>query len=207
MIENLWLPAAYLKRVLPAGFFKERLLGKKFSIKRTFLRALVTAAELDEQELKDSYARTIKFYREKEKKLEEENAKRPEAKAANGEKLLKTRVENLVVYSQSQKLKDEHDGEYYIWLPSSSEEPRPEHQLLYGEIRKVGVGEFPNDDYGCKCGAYFLGKNPLDNEALTDEQKNKLENLIKKDKVKSVQRELNLIVSDKNARRNKNRRK
>ena len=68
MIENLWLPAAYLKRVLPAGFFKERLLGKKFSIKRTFLRALVTAAELDEQELKDSYARTIKFYREKEKK-------------------------------------------------------------------------------------------------------------------------------------------
>lgn len=193
-MTNLWLPAEYLKRVLPDGFFKKRLLGKNFSIKRTLLRALVTAAALDEQELKDSYKRTIDFYRKK-------------VKAANGEKLLKTRVENLVVYSQSQKLKDEHSGEYYIWLPSSSEEPRPEHQLLYGEIRKVGVGEFPNDDYGCKCGAYFLGKNPLDNEALTDEQKNKLENLIKKDKVKSVQRELNLIVSDKNARRDKNRRK
>lgn len=206
-MTNLWLPAEYLKKVLPDGFFKKRLLGKNFSIKRTLLRALVTAAALDEQELKDSYKRTIDFYRKKEKKLEEENAKRPEAKAANGEKLLKTRVENLVVYSQSQKLKDEHSGEYYIWLPSSSEEPRPEHQLLYGKIRKVGVGEFPNDDYGCKCGAYFLGKNPRDNEALTDEQKNKLENLIKKDKVKSVQRELNLIVSNKNARRNKNRRK
>lgn len=197
MIENLWLPAAYLKRVLPAGFFKERLLGKKFSIKRTFLRALVTAAELDEQELKDSYARTIKFYREKEKKLEDEEVKNPEKKAVNNEKLLKSRVENLVVYSESQRLKDEHKGEYYIWLPSSSKEPRPQHQLLYGEIRKVGDGEFPNEDYGCKCGAYFLGANPLENDFLTDEQKNKLEKLIKKDKTKEVNITLTKIVKEK----------
>ena len=197
MIENLWLPAAYLKRVLPAGFFKERLLGKKFSIKRTFLRALVTAAELDEQELKDSYARTIKFYREKEKKLEDEEVKNPEKKAVNNEKLLKSRVENLVVYSESQRLKDEHKGEYYIWLPSSSKEPRPQHQLLYGEIRKVGDGEFPNEDYGCKCGAYFLGANPLENDFLTDEQKNKLEKLIKKDKTKEVNGTLTKIVKEK----------
>lgn len=197
MIENLWLPAAYLKRVLPAGFFKERLLGKKFSIKRTFLRALVTAAELDEQELKDSYARTIKFYREKEKKLEVEEVKNPEKKAVNNEKLLKSRVENLVVYSESQRLKDEHKGEYYIWLPSSSKEPRPQHQLLYGEIRKVGDGEFPNEDYGCKCGAYFLGTNPLENDFLTDEQKNKLEKLIKKDKTKEVNSTLTKIIKEK----------
>ncbi len=197
MIENLWLPAAYLKRVLPAGFFKERLLGKKFSIKRTFLRALVTAAELDEQELKDSYARTIKFYREKEKKLEDEEVKNPEKKAVNNEKLLKSRVENLVVYSESQRLKDEHKGEYYIWLPSSSKEPRPQHQLLYGEIRKVGDGEFPNEDYGCKCGAYFLGANPLENDFLTDEQKNKLEKLIKKDKTKEVNSTLTKIIKEK----------
>lgn len=197
MIENLWLPAAYLKRVLPAGFFKERLLGKKFSIKRTFLRALVTAAELDEQELKDSYARTIKFYREKEKKLEDEEVKNPEKKAVNNEKLLKSRVENLVVYSESQRLKDEHKGEYYIWLPSSSKEPRPQHQLFYGEIRKVGDGEFPNEDYGCKCGAYFLGANPLENDFLTDEQKNKLEKLIKKDKTTEVNSTLTKIVKEK----------
>ena len=197
MSENLWLPAAYLKRVLPAGFFKERLLGRKFSIKRTFLRALVTAAELDEQELKDSYARTIKFYREKEKKLEAEEVKNPEKKAVNNEKLLKSRVENLVVYSESQRLKDEHKGEYYIWLPSSSKEPRPQHQLLYGEIRKVGDGEFPNEDYGCKCGAYFLGANPLENDFLTDEQKNKLEKLIKKDKTKEVNGTLTKIVKEK----------
>lgn len=205
MIENLWLPAAYLKRVLPAGFFKERLLGKKFSIKRTFLRALVTAAELDEQELKDSYARTIKFYREKEKKLEAEEVKNPEKKAVNNEKLLKSRVENLVVYSESQRLKDEHKGEYYIWLPSSSKEPRPQHQLLYGEIRKVGDGEFPNEDYGCKCGAYFLGENPLENDVLTDEQKNKLEKLIKKDKTKEVNSSLTKILKEKKHGRRKGR--
>lgn len=204
MIENLWLPAAYLKRVLPAGFFKERLLGKKFSIKRTFLRALVTAAELDEQELKDSYARTIKFYREKEKKLEAEEVKNPEKKAVNNEKLLKSRVENLVVYSESQRLKDEHKGEYYIWLPSSSKEPRPQHQLLYGEIRKVGDGEFPNED-GCKCGAYFLGENPLENDFLTDEQKNKLEKLIKKDKTKEVNSSLTKILKEKKHGRRKGR--
>lgn len=205
MIENLWLPAAYLKRVLPAGFFKERLLGKKFSIKRTFLRALVTAAELDEQELKDSYARTIKFYREKEKKLEDEEVKNPEKKAVNNEKLLKSRVENLVVYSESQRLKDEHKGEYYIWLPSSSKEPRPQHQLLYGEIRKIGDGEFPNEDYGCKCGAYFLGANPLENDFLTDEQKNKLEKLIKKDKTKEVNSSLTKILKEKKHGRRKGR--
>lgn len=197
MIENLWLPEAYLKRVLPAGFFKERLLGKKFSIKRTFLRALVTATEIDEQELKDSYARTIKFYREKEKKLEAEEVKNPEKKAVNNEKLLKSRVENLVVYSESQRLKAKHKGEYYIWLPSSSKEPRPQHQLLYGEIRNVGDGEFPNEDYGCKCGAYFLGANPLENDFLTDEQKNKLEKLIKKDKTKEVNSTLTKIVKEK----------
>lgn len=205
MIENLWLPAAYLKRVLPAGFFKERLLGKKFSIKRTFLRALVTAAELDEQELKDSYARTIKFYREKEKKLEDEEVKNPEKKAVNNEKLLKSRVENLVVYSESQRLKDDHKGEYYIWLPSSSKEPRPQHQLLYGEIRKVGDGEFPNEDYGCKCGAYFLGANPLENDFLTDEQENKLEKLIKKDKTKEVNSSLTKILKEKKHGRRKGR--
>lgn len=205
MIENLWLPAAYLKRVLPAGFFKERLLGKKFSIKRTFLRALVTAAELDEQELKDSYARTIKFYREKEKKLEDEEVKNPEKKAVNNEKLLKSRVENLVVYSESQRLKDEHKGEYYIWLPSSSKEPRPQHQLLYGEIRKIGDGEFPNEDYGCKCGAYFLGANPLENDFLTDEQKNKIEKLIKKDKTKEVNSSLTKILKEKKHGRRKGR--
>lgn len=205
MIENLWLPAAYLKRVLPAGFFKERLLGKKFSIKRTFLRALVTAAELDEQELKDSYARTIKFYREKEKKLEDEEVKNPEKKAVNNEKLLKSRVENLVVYSESQRLKDEHKGEYYIWLPSSSKEPRPQHQLLYGEIRKIGDGEFPNEDYGCKCGAYFLGANPLENDFLTDEQINKLEKLIKKDKTKEVNSSLTKILKEKKHGKRKGR--
>lgn len=205
MIENLWLPAAYLKRVLPAGFFKERLLGKKFSIKRTFLRALVTAAELDEQELKDSYARTINFYREKEKKLEDEEVKNPEKKAVNNEKLLKSRVENLVVYSESQRLKDEHKGEYYIWLPSSSKEPRPQHQLLYGEIRKIGDGEFPNEDYGCKCGAYFLGANPLENDFLTDEQKNKLEKLIKKDKTQEVNSSLTKILKEKKHGRRKGR--
>lgn len=205
MIENLWLPAAYLKGVLPAGFFKERLLGKKFSIKRTFLRALVTAAELDEQELKDSYARTIKFYREKEKKLEDEEVKNPEKKAVNNEKLLKSRVENLVVYSESQRLKDEHKGEYYIWLPSSSKEPRPQHQLLYGEIRKIGDGEFPNEDYGCKCGAYFLGANPLENDFLTDEQKNKLEKLIKKDETKEVNSSLTKILKEKKHGKRKGR--
>ena len=76
-------------------------------------------------------------------------------------------------------------------------EPRPQHQLLYGEIRKVGDGEFPNEDYGCKCGAYFLGTNPLENDFLTDEQKNKLEKLIKKDKTKEVNSTLTKIIKEK----------
>ena len=51
---------------------------------------------------------------------------------------------------------------------------------------KCGVGEFPNDDYGCKCGAYFLGDDPLNNDVLSDSQKKALEKMIKKDKNTNV---------------------
>lgn len=184
--KRLWLPDAYLKKVLPEGFFKRRVLNKNLSINKLIFRALVTAATLDERELKDSYTRAIKFYRQKIKRLEAEDVKNPEKKALNNEKLIKERIKNVVLYDEAQRLKEEHKGEYYIWLPSSSKEPRPEHQLKYGKVFRCGVGEFPNDDYGCKCGAYFLDDDPLNNDVLSDSQKKALEKMIKKDKNTNV---------------------
>jgi len=48
-------------------------------------------------------------------------------------------IENLVVYSEVQRLKEENQGEYYRWLPSGADEPDPEHQLLYGETFQESI--------------------------------------------------------------------
>lgn len=76
------------------------------------------------------------------------------------EKLLKQRLQGLVLYNEVERQKEEHAGEYYRWLPSESKVPDPEHQLLYGKIFKVGEGDkngnMPCERYGCKCGIEWL---------------------------------------------------
>lgn len=76
------------------------------------------------------------------------------------EKLLKQRLQGLVLWNEVETMKQEHAGEYYRWLPSESKVPDPEHQLLYGKIFKVGEGDkngnMPCERYGCKCGIEWL---------------------------------------------------
>lgn len=70
--------------------------------------------------------------------------------------LLISRVQNEVLLQVTETIKDNYSGESYRWLPSDAEEPDPEHQLKYGEIFQVGVGEMPGDRYGCRCGMEIL---------------------------------------------------
>lgn len=88
-----------------------------------------------------------------------ERIKEAEAKAEEikkNPKQLIQRVQNEIIFQVKERIKEKYDGEKYEWLPSDADEPDPEHQLLYGTIRTVGVGEMPGDRYGCKCGMRIL---------------------------------------------------
>lgn len=155
-MTKLFLPEQFLIKVLPKGFFRKKMLGRKLNIKKELLRALLVATTLSKREIKQSLTKVIDFYNKKIENLKEDGVKKPVTTALNNEKLLKQRVENLVVWNEAQQLKSDYVGQKYIWLPSSSLEPRPEHQLKYGKTFTVGEGVFPGEEYGCKCGALIL---------------------------------------------------
>lgn len=157
---QVFKPETFLKKALPAGFWNKNLLDKGLKLKQEQLRAIVTATTLSERELNQTALKVIDIYEKKMQDLKKEGVKAYKKQAVNGEKLIKNRIEGLVLYNEVQNLKDEHKGEFYRWLPSASETPDPEHQLLYGKIFKVGEGDkdgnMPGERYGCKCGAEFI---------------------------------------------------
>ncbi len=198
MVE-LFIPDKYARSILPKGFFRKRMIGRKFSIKRELLRALVLHTTLAKRDIKKSLSKVVDFYTKKVEKLKEEKEPRPVTTAVNDEKLLKSRVENLVNWNESERLLEKYKGMPYVWLPSSSLEPRPEHQLKYGKVFIVGEGEFPGHEYGCKCGALIL----TDEEAqaspyLSLDQKNKLEKMRDNQRRRKVFQELNKELGQKN---------
>ena len=74
-------------------------------------------------------------------------------------KLLVQRVQNEIVFQIHDGIKQTYGGEKAIWLPSSALDPRPEHQLLYGQEYIIGEGIDglePGDEYGCQCGMEIL---------------------------------------------------
>lgn len=171
-MSKLFLPREYLKKVLPKGFFNKKWLTRKLAPKQVLLKALITATKISGRELRAEFKKTIDFYQDKIKLLREEEAPRPVSTALNDEKLLKSRVENFLSWNEAQRLKQENKGSYYIWLPSSSTEPRPLHQLKYGKVFRIGDGEFPAEAYGCKCGALILSG---DEDFLTDKQRRQIQ--------------------------------
>lgn len=153
-------PVQYLKLLFGAGFFKGRLLNSDLELKQLALQSILKATNLSKREVEATVYKVVDNYEKKIKKLKKEKVKSFKAKALNNEILLKDRIENLVLWNEVQNLKKEHEGQYYRWLPSSSKEPDPEHQLLYGKIFKVGEGDkegnMPSERYGCKCGMQIL---------------------------------------------------
>jgi hypothetical protein len=163
-LSKVFYPKEFLRKALPKGFWKKDLLNNKFGIKRECLRAITTAKAINGRKIKASIYRTITEYESKYKSLIDEGLSKSKAynEAVNEEVLVKQRIENAVLYDEVQELKEEHAGGSYRWLPSSSGKARPQHQLLYGKIFKVGCGDsngnMPGEDYGCRCGLEFLGK-------------------------------------------------
>lgn len=153
-------PEKFLKYALPVGFFKKSILNRKNDLKAQEVRAIITATTLSKRELKATTNKVIDFYEKKMQDLKKSGDRSFRKDALNGEKLLKNRIENLVLFNEVQNIKKDYKGSYYRWLPSSSENPDPEHQLLYGKIFKVGEGDadgnMPSERYGCKCGMEIL---------------------------------------------------
>lgn len=143
-------PSKLLKKIAPARKIK-KLLKASLTIKKTALSFVDDVDFLDKKAVLRVALKTVKGYKARV-------ADDPELKdelLANPVQLIQ-RVQNEVVLQIGQEIKDKYTGEFYIWLPSDSEEPRPEHQLNYGMKFQVGDGEMPGDEYGCKCGMQIL---------------------------------------------------
>lgn len=148
-----------LKKALPDGFFDDDLLTKKnLSLKKNAMQALILGTQASKRDINKTVAGVVEIYQNKIDDLTDEGL--PKAKASliakDKEKLLQQRITSLVLYSEVQAIKKDNEGEKYRWLPSTSETPDPEHQLLYGKIFDVGEGDkegnMPMERWGCNCG-------------------------------------------------------
>lgn len=159
-MSEIFDPARFLKRVLPKGLEKTGLLKDDLTIKQRYLKALVRASALTGREIKKEVYEAVDFYIAKEEKLRAAGVRAFKQEALAGQALLTQRIKNMLVYSEVQEQKKAHKGRMYRWLPSSAQEPDPEHQLLYGKIFREGEGDkeghMPGERWGCQCGIEWL---------------------------------------------------
>lgn len=159
MIYN---PNKLLAEVFPKNFFSGKILTSGLELKKDIMQAVLKSSLMNEREVSSTVYKVVEVYNNKIEKLKKLGEKSYKKMALNGEKLMKNRLENAVLFNEITQLKNEHEGQFYRWLPSSAKEPEPEHQLLYGKIFKVGEGDkdgnMPTERYGCRCGIEFLSE-------------------------------------------------
>lgn len=154
--SKFFFPDRFLKQVLPTGFWYKKILTRDVDPKKAVIKEIVHATTVSKRELDGTYRRAIQFYDKKIARLKDEGVRAYKSEALDDEKLLKSRIANLVIYNEVQELRKERKGQRYRWLPSGALEPRPEHQLNYGKIFTVGDGEMPGEAYGCQCGIEWI---------------------------------------------------
>lgn len=146
-------PAKVISKVAPAKKI-ERALSNRLSLKKTVLRQTFDFDFLDADAIVKVALKAVKSY-----KARVEDDPEQKAEILDDPALLVQRVQNEVVYQIHNEIKDRYAGEFAVWLPSSAQEPRPEHQLNYGKTYQIGVGidgVEPGDEYGCQCGSEIL---------------------------------------------------
>lgn len=157
----IFRPDDFKKKVLPRGFLSENLLKNGMTLKKKAMQALIFA-NVGEDQLQKTVLKVANLYENKVDNLLANGIPKTKANilAKNGEKLLRQRIESLVIYSEVQKIKKDNKGKYYEWLPSGADEPSPQHQLLYGKTFLMGEGDnegnIPGERYGCDCGMKIL---------------------------------------------------
>ena len=159
MTERFY-PDRFMRRVFGSNYWTQSLLTQRMTFRQAAMQAILKATGISKRKVNATVYKVLDEYDKKAEKLEAEGVEAFRKDAINNEKLLRQRVEMLVLYNEVKEQKEEHAGEYYRWLPSESKVPDPEHQLLYGKIFKVGEGDkngnMPCERYGCKCGIEWL---------------------------------------------------
>lgn len=156
-------PKAMLKKVAPDTKIK-RMMTKSLNLKKAALTFVDAIDFLDKKSVAEVALKTVRSYQQRvareqvEAGFEASAGDALEASLVKDPKLLIARVQNEVVLQISNSIRENYEGEQYEWLPSDAEEPDPEHQLNYGKIFTVGVGEMPGERYGCRCGMNILVK-------------------------------------------------
>ncbi len=152
-----FLPSKLKQKVAPKKAV-EKLVTQKLTLNRAALTMLARSEILSKPALEKVALKVIKSYKRTYGEFRDEGLSKAEAldEALNDKKLMVNRVQNAVVSQIAEDLKETYEGELYEWLPSDAAEPDPLHQLNYGMIFELGVGEAPGDRYGCQCGMRIL---------------------------------------------------
>ncbi len=161
-------PDRFLKQVMPKSFYTQGLVSKNFTLQKGAISAINRARLATGRPIDKTVYDVLLQYKAKYKDLiaAEDFGKAQAFEAAlNGENLLRQRIEQAVIFDKIQDLKAKHKGEFYRWMPSSAENPDPQHGLLYGKIFRVGEGDkegnMPGERYGCQCGIEWLGEEEV----------------------------------------------
>jgi hypothetical protein len=152
-----YLPKNVVRRLMKKKNM-EKLVSRDLTLNRAAVQVLERTGVLSKDKLETVALKVIKGYKKRYKEEIASGASRSAAleDAVAGRKQLVQRVQNAAIAEIASEIKDQYSGEYYEWLPSDAEEPDPEHQLNYGKVFQIGVGEMPGDRYGCKCGMNIL---------------------------------------------------
>lgn len=166
-------PDRFLKQVMPKSFYTQGLVSKNFTLQKGAISAINRARLATGRAIDKTVYDVLLQYKAKYKDLiaAEDFGKAQAFEAAvGGENLLRQRIEQAVIFDKIQDLKAEHKGEYYRWMPSSAENPDPQHGLLYGKIFRVGEGDkegnMPGERYGCQCGIEWLNSGENERERV-----------------------------------------
>lgn len=143
-------PEKVVRKVAPKAKIK-KLLSPSANIKRQALKFLNAFDSIDNKTILDTALKTVKSYKKRIKK----NPDELELIKKNPKQLIQ-RVQGAVIFEMSKSLTQKYKGERFRWLPSSANDPRPQHQLRYGQVYIVGEIDMPGEEIGCQCGMEIL---------------------------------------------------
>lgn len=139
----------------------ENLVTDRLTVNKAVLNSLDASGVLGKKQLQYVGLNVIKQMRERAENLADDSGL---TKAESREEILENkkqlvqRVQNATVKEITKKVKEKYRGEFYVWLPSTAENPDKKHKRKYGKRYQLGKGEAPGDREGCRCGMEILVK-------------------------------------------------
>lgn len=156
-----YLPTDLLKKLAPKGK-AAKIINDDLSINEKALRALDKLGILSKKKLDEIALKVARQYKDryKDERDDGQSVEDAQAAASNDNALLVQRIQDATIFEVAKEIKSQYRGEFYEWLPSDADVPDPIHQLNYGKIFQIGVGDpngqDPGDRYGCKCGMRII---------------------------------------------------